>query len=136
VGDGDANPITDRENKKRRSSNRSGEFTGVPRRVPCGRAARRRDHVDPARWRDPGGPCPDSARAWPQRGATRRGRSPGAGATSLTRLQRDWPTARVGAATMAAHDPAGGGDSTRPQPSPRQRVEVPDPTGACRRGAI
>jgi hypothetical protein len=54
VGDGDANPIIDRENKKRRSRNRSGEFTGVPRRVPCRHKVRRRDHMDPARLCDPG----------------------------------------------------------------------------------
>jgi hypothetical protein len=36
---------------------------------------------------------------------------------------------------MAAHDPGGGGDLTRPQPSPRRRVEVPDLAGAGRGGS-
>jgi hypothetical protein len=118
--------------KKRHNNNISGSFTGVPRHVPCGHVAQQRNHVDLARWRDPGGsarvrrPILGSARAWPHPVAVRRGRSPSASA----RLQRDRPTARVGAATMAAHDPTGGGDSIRRQPLPRRRVEVPDPADA------
>jgi hypothetical protein len=88
----------------------------------------------------PARPCRLSA------GVARRVHSPDAGAASPTRhmaLARarkpsTWfrPTARVGADTMAVHVPTGRGDSTWPQPSPRRRVEVPDPADVGQWGPI
>jgi hypothetical protein len=140
VGDGDANPITDRENKKRRNNNKSREFIGVPRRIPCGRAAQWRDHADPTCWRDLGG----SARRGLARSQPRRGRSvPGVG----TRLQRERASLTRGSGGIDRQRQSepppwrrttqlARGDSTRPQPSPRRRVEVLDPAGAGRQGPI
>jgi hypothetical protein len=93
VGDGDANPITDRKNKKRCSSNRSGEFTGYRGTSPAGARPggvttwTQLAGATLAAQHRCGAPSPGSARARPQRGVARRGRRPNDGAASLARAR-------------------------------------------------